>query len=58
MHGYIDVPHTQAGICSFSAIMLMVCGGNDQEVVGEAKEAAGAIFDVIDLVLMVAGSIS
>lgn len=40
----------QAGICSFFAIHKMICGGDDLDIVGKAKEAAGPIYKIIDMV--------
>ena len=40
----------QAGMCSFFAIHKMVCGGDDLDIVGKAKEAAGPIYKIIDMV--------
>ena len=40
----------QAGICSFMAIHKMVTGGSDLEIIGKAREAAGPIYKIIDMV--------
>ena len=40
----------QAGMCSFFAIHKMVCGGDDLDIVGKAKEAAAPIYKIIDMV--------
>ena len=40
----------QAGICSFFAMLKMIIGGSDSEIIGKAKEAAGPIFEIIDMV--------
>ena len=40
----------QAGIYSLFSIHKLVNGGSEFEIIGKAKEAAGPIYEIIDMV--------